>query len=111
MTKVFGGELLPNTKIEQSDGYLGPFHNANNPKMVQVGDEQQMVYYVGAHGNDGPFYLTPEKRDASRKTNEILLPPEKQEEKAKTKRELVDEMMNTPLGISKGCNALSNMLL
>ncbi len=61
MTKGFGGELLQNTKIERSDGYLGPFHDINNPKMVQVGDEQQMVYSVGAHGDNGPFYLTPQK--------------------------------------------------
>jgi hypothetical protein len=111
MTKGFGGELLRNTKIEQSDGYLGPFHDVNNPKMVQVGEEQQMVYSVGAHVDDGPFYLTPEKREASRNSNEFLLPSEKQGEKDKTKRELVDEMMDTPLGIAEGRNALSKMLL
>jgi hypothetical protein len=75
MTKGFGGELLQNTKNEQSDGYLGPFHDVNNPKMVQVGDEQQMVYSIGAHGDDGPFYLTPEKREASRHSTESLIPP------------------------------------
>ncbi len=111
MTKGFGGELLQTTEIEQSDGYLGPFHDVNNPKMVQVGDEQQMVYSVGAHVDDGPFYLTPEKREASRNSNEFLLPPEEQGEKVKTRRELVDEMMYTPLGIAKGRNALSKMLL
>ena len=111
MTKGFGGELQRNTKIEQSDGYLGPFHDVNNPKMVQVRDEQQMVYSVGAHVDDGPFYLTPEKREASRNSNKFLLPPEKQEEKEKIKRELVEEMMNNLLGIAKGCNALSKMLL
>ncbi len=77
-TKGFGDKLLQNTKIEWSDGYLGPFHDVNNPKMVQVGDEQQMVYSVGAHGDDGPFYLTPEKREASRNSNQYLLSPEKQ---------------------------------
>jgi hypothetical protein len=46
-----------------------------------------------------------------RNSNEFLLPPEKQGEKDKTKRELVKEMMNTPLGIAKGHNALSKMLL
>ncbi len=111
MTKGFGGELLRNTKIERSDGYLGPFHNINNPKMVQVGDEQQMVYSVGTHGDDGLSYRTPEKREALRNSNKFLLPPEKQGEKDKTKRELVEEMMNTPLGIATGRNALSNMLL
>jgi hypothetical protein len=70
-----------------------------------------MVYSVGAQCDNGPFYLTPEKRDASRKSNELLLPPEKQGEKDKTKRELVDEMMNNPLGIAEGRNALSKMLL
>jgi hypothetical protein len=95
MTKGFGGELLQNTKIEQSDGYLGPFHDINNPKMLQVGDEQQMVYSIGAHGEDGPFYLTREKREALRHSTELLLPPEKQGEKDKTKRELVEEMTKT----------------
>ena len=46
-----------------------------------------------------------------RNSNEFLLPPEKQGEKDKTKRELVDEMMDTPLGIAEGRNALSKMLL
>jgi len=59
VTKGFGGELLCNKKIERCDGYLGPFHRINNPKMVQVGDEQQMVYSVGAQCDDCPFYLTP----------------------------------------------------
>jgi hypothetical protein len=79
--------------------------------MVQVGDEQQMVYSIGAHGDDGPFYLTPEKREASRHSTELLLPPQKQGEKDKTKRELVEEMTNTQLGIAEGHNELSKMLL
>jgi hypothetical protein len=63
MTKGFGGELLQNTNIEQREGYLGPYHDVNNPKMVQVGNEQQLVYSIGVDIEDGPFYLTPEKRD------------------------------------------------
>ncbi len=41
----------------------------------------------------------------------MLLPPEKQGEKNKTKRVLVEEMTNTQLGIAEGRNALSKMLL
>ncbi len=51
------------------------------------------------------------KREALRISNKFFLPPEKQGEKDKTKKELVEEMMNTPLGIAEGCNALSKMLL
>jgi hypothetical protein len=111
MTKGFGGELLQNFKIEWREGYLGPFHDVNNPKMVQVGDEQQLVFSVGAHSDDGPFYLTPEKREALRHSHEFLLPLEKAGEKHKRKRELVKEMMNTPSGVAKGLNALLKMLL
>jgi hypothetical protein len=39
MTTGFDGELLRNTKIDRCGGYLGLFHDVNNPKMVQVGDE------------------------------------------------------------------------
>ena len=70
-----------------------------------------ILLVVGAQCDDGPFYLTPEKREASRISNEFLLPPEKQGDKDKTKRELVDEMMNTPFGIAEGRNALLKMLL
>jgi hypothetical protein len=76
-----------------------------------LGEVVTMVYSVGAQCDDGPFYLTPKKREALRISNEFLLPPEKQGDKDKTKRELVDEMMNTPLGIAEGRNALLKMLL
>ena len=69
-----------------------------------------LLYSVGAQCDDGPFYLTPKKREALRISNEFLLPPEKQGDKDKTKRELVDEMMNTPFGIAEGRNALLKML-
>jgi hypothetical protein len=76
-----------------------------------LGEVVTMVYSVGAQCDDGPFYLTTKKREALRISNEFLLPPEKQGDKDKTKRELVDEMMNTPLGIAEGRNALLKMLL
>jgi hypothetical protein len=79
--------------------------------MVQVGNEQQLVYSVGANIDNDPFYLTPEKRSASRYSTDVLLPPEKAGEKDKTKEELVEELMNTPFGATEGRNAMLKMLL
>jgi hypothetical protein len=111
MTKGFGGELLRNTNIEEREGYLGPIHDVTNPKMVQVGNEQQLVYSVGANIEDGPFYLTPEKRSASRYSTNVVLPHEKAGEKDKPKKELVEVMIKTSFGAAEGRNALLKMLL
>ena len=36
MNKGYGGENMRSTLIEQSEGYLGPYHDAANPRMVKV---------------------------------------------------------------------------
>lgn len=41
------------------------------------GDEQVLFFSMDTDEEDGPFYLPPEKRRASRYTTEVLLPPEK----------------------------------
>ena len=43
MNKGFGGQILRNSMIEEKDGYLGPFHNPSNPRMVSIGHEQTFV--------------------------------------------------------------------
>ena len=111
MTKGFGGEMLHNTKIEQHDGYLGLHHDANNPKMVQVGNEQVLFFPMDTDEEDDPFYLPPEKRRASRYSTEMLLPPKKAGEKNRTKNNLVEDIMNTPFGVAEGRNSLTKMLL
>ena len=42
MNKGPGGTLQHPTKIKQSKGYLGPYHDPTNPKMVQVGEMQRL---------------------------------------------------------------------
>ena len=111
MTKGFGGEILCNTKIEQHDGNLGPYHDATNPKMVKVGDEHVLFFSMDADEDDGPFYLPPEKRCTLRSSTEVLLPPEKAGDKTLTKNELIDNIMSTPFGAAEGRNSLSKMLL
>ena len=111
MTKGFGGEMLRNTKIEMHDGYLGPYHDTTNHKMVQVGDEQVLIFSMDTDDEDGPFYLPPEKRRATRYSTKVLLPPEKAGEKNRTKNELIDHIMSTPHGEAEGRNTLSKMLL
>ena len=36
------------------EGCLGPFHSPTNPKMVQLGEMQSLVYDKDAEVNDGP---------------------------------------------------------
>jgi hypothetical protein len=108
MTKGFGGEMLRNTKIEQHDGYLGPYHDATNPEMVQVRDEKVLFFSMDMDEEDGPFYLPP-IRDAPRGITEVLLPPKKAGDKNCTKNDLIDDIMCTPIGAAEGRNSLSKM--
>ena len=40
------------TLIEQMDGFVGPFYDANNQQMGKIGEEQSMVYLAT---DLGPF--------------------------------------------------------
>ena len=44
-------------------GYLGPFHDPENPDMVQVGEMQSLVWLASELNSDedGPLYLPPQK--------------------------------------------------
>ena len=57
------------------------------------GDEQVLFFSMDTDEEDGPFYLPPEKRRASRYTTEVLLPPEKAGDKNRTKSDLIDDIM------------------
>jgi hypothetical protein len=111
MNKGFGGEKLRSTLIEKKQGYLGPFHCITNPKMVQVGEEQQLVY--PAEGDvtpeDGPFHLSAVQKELSMVDMMVELPPEKICEKEKTKKELVDALIDTDHGRNAGRITLTKM--
>ena len=111
MNKGFGGEKLRRTLIEKKEGYLGPFHCVTNPNMVQVGEEQQLVYpdEEDVTPDDGPFHLTAAQRELSMRDKMVELPPEKICEKEKTKKELVDALITTDHGTNAGRLTLSKM--
>ena len=104
MNKGFGGEKMRSTLIEKKQGYLGPFHCITNPNMVQVGEEQQLVF--PAEGDvtpeDGPFHLSAVQKELSMVDKMVDLPPEKICEKEKTKKELVEALMDTDHGRNAG---------
>ena len=60
-----------NTKIEQQDGYLGPYYDENNPAMVRIGEEQTMDYTSNRDKEFGPFWLTAEEREQQRTTERL----------------------------------------
>ena len=58
MNKNWGGQLLRITLLKEKVGYLGPFHDLANPKMVQVGEEQSLWYETPRDLEHGPFHLS-----------------------------------------------------
>jgi len=109
MNKGYGGENMRSTLIERSEGYLGPYHDATNPRMVNVSQMQDLVYGVDADINCGPFYLALEKRESSRHDTSVELSPDKVSDKEKTKKELVHDIMQTPVGLLEGETKLSKL--
>ena len=79
--------------------------------MVQVGEEQQLVY--PAKGDvtpeDGPFHLSAVQKELSMVDRMVELPSEKNCEKEKTKKELVDSLIDTDHGRNAGRIALTKM--
>jgi hypothetical protein len=111
MNKGYGGENMRSTLIEKSEGYLGPYHDAANPRMVKVGQMQDLVYGNKADVNYGPFYLAMDIRESSRHDNSVTLSPDKVSDKEKTKKELVHDIMQMLVGSFEGKNKLSKLML
>jgi hypothetical protein len=111
VNKGFGGEILRNSMIEEKYGYLGAFHKLSNPRMVSIGHEQTFVYSSPDDIKNGPFYLTDEQRELTRHNNYIHLVEDKCGEKEKSKKELVDELMQTEWAQAEGKNVVSKMLV
>ncbi len=111
MNKGFGGEHLRGKLIDKKEGCLGPYHSLHNSHMIQVGQVQELVYpsKEGIADGDGPFYLTAAQKEASRLNTEVELPPNKVGHKEKTKKELLDALMNTDYGRDDGRITLSKM--
>ncbi len=76
MNKGYGGEKMRSTLIEQSEGYLGPYHDAANPRMVKVSQMQDLVYGNDADINYGPFYLEMDIREFLRHDILVTLYPD-----------------------------------
>jgi hypothetical protein len=113
MNKGFGGEHLRGTLIEKKEGYLGPYHDVNKSRMIQVGQVQELVYPAkdSITDGDGPFYLTAKQKEASRLDTEVELPVNKVGHREITKKELVDALMNANRGRDDGRITLSKMLV
>ena len=77
MNKGYGGENMRNTLIEHSEGYLGPYHDAANPRMVNAGQMQDLVYGKDADIDYGPFYLAMDIRESLRHDTLVALSPDK----------------------------------
>lgn len=108
MNKGYGGENnMRSTIIEKVEGYLGPYHDINNPLMAQVGQEQKLVYAIDADVNNGPFNLSMQNKSLKLDDTWSDLSPDKVSEKDKTKKELIDDIMRTEVGRYEGENKLT----
>ena len=114
---------MRDTVIETKEGYLGPYHVENDPRFVQVrdtqtlvyesdldatqvGDTQTMVYKSDLDATNGPYELDDNDKESRRLDHWEDLPPAKHAEKNKLKRELVDDLLSSPLGLAEGRNKL-----
>ena len=111
------GMNMRKTKIEQNDGYLGPYHDPDDPWMVKVGQTLLHVYPKDGDGELGedeyvppsPVNLTTEQREQYKNDTTIDIPIEKQSERPKRKKELIPELLLTPIGVELGKNQLEKM--
>jgi hypothetical protein len=111
MNKGIGGEKLRRTLIEKKKGYLVPFHCVTNPRMINVGEEQQLVYPAEEEvtPGDGPFHLSAVEKESLMCNSIFELPPNKICDKEITKKELVDVLLNTDRGRDDGRINLSKI--
>ena len=99
MTRGWGGAKLRDTKIEEKDGFLGPYHDASIPWMVQVGDTQSLVYKTEKDLQFGPVELSDEQRDARRKDDMVELPKKSRgKPKKRLRAELIADLLPTDVG-------------
>ncbi len=108
MTKGWGGKVMRPTLIEQMDGFVGPFYDANNQQMVRIGEEQSMVYSAT---DLGPFELSYNEKENKRYDVTEMIPVSKQKATKMRKKELVNVLMETDLGKCLGSQSLLSMRL
>ena len=94
MNKGWGGGKLRNSLIEQKEGYLGPYHDEGNSRMVKIGGYQNFVYQEGEY----PFNLTADERETKKNDVQIPIPDNEQVEKPRLKDEIVADLMETEWG-------------
>ena len=103
--------MLQRTLIKEKVGYLGPFHDLANPKMVQVGEEQSLWYETPRDLEHGPFHLSSTEQEDKKYNAQIPLPSDKVGPRDKLKGELTEELMETEYGRIEGRNVMSKKLL
>ena len=101
------------TKIQERKGYIGPYHEPDNPWMVPIG--QNLCHVYPKDGEDyilpSPFNLSPTAREEKKNDIEVEIPIDKRRERAKFRKELIPELMETETGRQVGNNMLEKMLL
>ena len=93
MTKGAGGTKQRATIIKKKEGYLGPFHDPTNCKMVKVGEKQHMNWDdINLSDDDGPWYMSVEERKRTRDGVIVHLPENKWITENKTIKSLINEI-------------------
>jgi len=111
------GMDMRTTNIEERDGYIGPYHEENNPWMVKVGQTLGHVYPKAGEEDSNvfvppsPFNLTATAREEKEFDVEVDIPIEKRKERSKHKKELIAELMETETGRKVGITNLWKLKL
>ena len=93
--------LIENSSIEQ-------FYSPDNPAIVDIGQEQSMVY---RESDMGPFEMLLQERQSCKYDIHKDIPVEKQKSVNLRKTEIIELLMETELGRGLGKQALLNMRL
>ena len=100
MNVSYGGKqaVMRATKIESVDGCLGPY-----PSILTEGSEQKMIF---EEGDVGPFWMSPEEREASKVTRFIGEANTSGREVPKTKEELYKELNDAGVELGRFINKI-----
>ena len=93
-----GGIEQHPTLIKEKEGYLGPYHDPTNPRMIKIGKEQSLIWEESELcEGDGPINLSIVERQKQRHDQRVPIKLKKDqtahEPKAKTRSELIAEIM------------------
>ena len=93
------------TLISDLDGITGPYYSNQNPSHVQLNRLQNLCFPNEncVTANDGPFWMSQQKKLETRFDVYEDIPADKQKEIPKTKQELIHDLLEANIKLNSCC--------